>query len=339
MSGEPEPAWSASLIDPARVRAWITDVLPGHPHTSGPVNVHRSNAWGVTARFAATDGSETSEVVFKANFLPMTFAGPAVYELLARCCPADVPDILASVEESGRRWELFAVFEGETVGTLGRLEPVINVARTIARIQTAVAACPGLDTANLLRTPVERVPAMYDELFTVIEGRFLPAIGGDDEAFARAHGLPRDAVRTLAAARPAVSRWADELAAGRWPLSIHHVDLHPNNAVRRDGGSTLIFDWEEADLGFPLFVLDKLLIEAARWWGPTGADAVRAAYLDTLPWATRDERERAFDLAQLLSPVRYAHADLRFADAMGWDPSGQVASWLAIALRRWSSTR
>lgn len=335
MNDEPQPTWPASLIDAADVRAWVADVLPGRPRVDGPIGVHRSNAWGCTARFAATLDSATTEVVFKANFLPLSFTGSAVYELLGRCCPGDVPEILASVEEPGRRWELFAVFVGDTVGSLGALESMADVARTIARVQTAVAGCPGLDTANLPITPVERLPALYDELLTAIQVRFLPAVGGDEHAFALAHGLPRDAVHTLATMRPTVSRWADELAAGPWPLSTHHVDLHPNNAVRRPGGSTLIFDWEEADLGFPLFVLDKLLVEADRWWGPTGADAVRAAYLDALPWGSNDERERAFDLAQLLSPIRFASADFRFADAMGWDPTEQIATWLALALRRW----
>lgn len=338
MDQEHDPTWPAAL-DVTEVRAWIAEVLPGRPRVVGPVAIHRANAWGLTARFAATAGSLTTEVVLKANSLPMSFTGAAAYQLLGLCCPGAVPKLLASVEEPGRRWELFGVFAGDIVGSIGELEPVVDVARTIASIQATVAACDGRDAADLPRTPVEQLSPMFDELMARVEGSARHAVGGQAQAPDQPDELSIHEWRTLAAARPAVAQWADELAARPWPLSIHHVDLHPNNAVRLPDGGTLIFDWEEADLGFPLFVLDKLLLEADRWWGEAGAAAVRAAYLDALPWADRAERERAFDVALLLSPIRYAHADLRFADAMGWEPHRQIASWLRLAVRRWETVR
>lgn len=101
----------------------------------------------------------------------------------------------------------------------------------------------------------------------------------------------------------------------------------------------LIFDWEEADIGFPFFVLDKLLLARDELAGTAGEAAIPTVYLDTVPWGPRGRRERAFTVAQYLSPIRYAAADLRFADALGWDPSGQIAGWLALALRRWEAAR
>ena len=331
--------WPTERVDAGAVRAWIGDVLPGRPAVEGPTVTHRSNAWGVTARFVAHGDTGATEVVLKANFLPMSFSGAAVYELLGRRCPDDVPHLLASVEEPRRRWALFAAFEGETVGSIGELGPLVEVARTIARIQVTVAGSPEMLTSDLPRSPIERMPDVYDALLANVERRFVAATGGDAEAFATAHGLPAVALSTLRAGRPDVARWCEELAAGPWPPSIHHVDLHPNNAVLRQDGTVLIFDWEEGDLGFPLFVLDKLLLAAEEWWGVDGASTVRDAYLDALPWGTRGERERAFAVAQLLSPFRYAAADLRFADAMAWDPAGQVARWLGVALRRWAALK
>ena len=57
--------------------------------------------------------------------------------------------------------------------------------------------------------------------------------------------------------------------------------------------------------------------------------------MKTLPWRTREERERAFDLALLLSPIRYAYSDKLFAEALGWNAAEPVATWVALALERW----
>ena len=330
--------WPTALIDPATVRAWIAEQGPGGSRVVGPIAVHRSNAWGVTARFHVTNQRQTTEVVFKANFLPLSFTGAAVYQLLGRCSPGDVPELIASVEEPGRRWELFRVFEGAIVGTLGELDPLLDVARAFARIQAAVSEHRRIGTTDgIPTTPVERLPAMFDELLIVVKRRLLTSWSGDGQAFANANGLPIDVLDVLAEARPAVARWTGEAAAGGWPLTIHHVDLHSNNAVRLGNGQTLIFDWEEADIGFPFFALDKLMLDAEKWWGTAGAAAVRSAYLDEIPWGTRAERERAFTVAQCLSPIRYAFADLLFADVLGWDPAEQIAGWFALALQRWET--
>jgi len=156
--------WPAARVDLADVRSWIAEPLPGQPPVDGPVTIHRSNEWGVTARFATGRDHEPAEVVFKANFLPPSFTGAAVYEMLGRCCPADVPAILGSVEEPGRRWELFRVFEGNIVGDLGTLEPLLDVARTIACIQATVAGLAETETIGIPRVPVDRMPGLFDEL-------------------------------------------------------------------------------------------------------------------------------------------------------------------------------
>ena len=144
MSPEPplSPDWPAESVDSDAVRAWISASLPGSPVVEGPVTVHRANAWGVTARFATRGKGSPAEEVFKANFLPQSFTGAAVYDLLHRHCPGDVPELLAWVEEPGRRWELFGVFTGKTIGSLGALEPLQEIARTLARIQSTIARLP-----------------------------------------------------------------------------------------------------------------------------------------------------------------------------------------------------
>lgn len=339
MSPEPplSPDWPAESVDSDADRAWISASLPGSPVVEGPVTVHRANAWGVTARFATRGKGSPAEAVFKANFLPQSFTGAAVYDLLHRHCPGDVPELLAWVEEPGRRWELFGVFTGKNIGSLGALEPLQEIARTLARIQSTIARLPPSEAPGVPRSPVERVPAVFDELISAIERRLLSAWQSGDTT-PDAPRLPADVIERLSGARPRVARWVEELARGGWPLTAHHIDLHPDNAVRRDDGRVLIFDWEEADIGPPFFAIDKLLLATGKLAGDAGMDFVREAYLDSLPWGTKRERRRALDLALLLSPIRNADADLRFADALGWDPTAQIAGWVGLALRRWDAT-
>lgn len=341
------PTRPEETIDASAVRAWIAEALLGRPHVHGPIVVHRSNAWGLTARFATRGGAVPPEVVFKANFLPHSFTGAAVYDLLGRHCPDDVPDLIVWVEHPRRRWELFRVFEGDVVGLLGELNPLLEVARTMARIQVAVAALSPSEMSHLPRLSVQLIPDVFDAVLRDVERRCLPEWQRDGGAFARAHHLPSDVMGHLEAAWTRVAGWAADLTAGEWPLSVHHADLHANNAVRRTDGSVLIYDWEEADIGFPFFSLDKLLMASAdlpgygdteEHLGDVGAAQVRAAYLDAVPWGSRTDRERAFDVALLLSPIRYAYAALRFATALGWSPAEITAGWIALALRRWGAS-
>ena len=335
-----QPAWPVGQIDVAAVKTWMTEVLPGVAEVVGPVAVYRSNPWGVTARFIIVGDASRSDVVFKANFLPQGFTGGAIYDVLARHCRDDVPELLAWVDEPGRRWTLFRVFEGPVVGTLGGLEPLLAVACALARIQTAAAELPASDTLLLPRVPVERMFALFDDLLLHVE-RWLHAerkLGG--LAAVDPFNLPVNGLERLQAARPLVAAWTDELSAGGWPLSVHHVDLHVDNAVLQPNGRALIYDWEEADIGFPFYSLDKLLMATADRSGAGDEEAgriaeVRAAYLRRLPWKTQVERERAFEVALRLSPIRYASADVRFAAALGWDPAEPVARWLALAFQRW----
>jgi hypothetical protein len=332
------PTWSAHAPDPDDVREWICSSLQGHPPVEGPILIYRAHQWGLTARFALNSHSEAAEVVFKASFLPPAFTVCAPYRLLERYCAGLVPELLASIDEPGRRWMLFSTFEGLVMGSLQDPRSLPRIARTMARIQAAVAYAQSGEPGALPKVPVSCIPRMYDELANDVRNRYLTVWKAKGAEFLREVGIPEDAAERLESYRPRVQEWATELERDRWPLSIHHVDLHPNNAVLKPDGQVLIYDWEEADLSFPLFSLDKLLLAAEDVEGggsPTPAVAVRSAYLETLPWRTREERERAFDLALLLSPIRYAYADKLFAEALGWNAAEPVATWVALALERW----
>jgi hypothetical protein len=320
--GEPGD-WPAHGPDPEEVRTWISASLPGRPTVAGPTVIHRAHAWGLTARYRVS-GPEPHEVVFKASFLPPEFGVAEPYRLLHRSGATGLhPELLAWIDVPGRRWLLFRAFQGTSAGDLPGIDPLVAVATSMARVQALVAAVPAPTASGLLGPviSIREIPAMLDRLVGIVRRDNPPPTAADTAG-------------RLEAGRNHLLAWVRELDQDGWPASIHHVDLHPHNAVIRAGGSALIYDWEEASLGFPFFTLDKLLLAAAGR-APDGTAAVRAAYLDALPWKSRTERERAFDLAMRLSPIRFADADARFAHALGWSERDAIAPWIPIALQRW----
>jgi aminoglycoside phosphotransferase (APT) family kinase protein len=172
---------------------------------------------------------------------------------------------------------------------------------------------------------------------------FAPAIslsgGGEGRDLAEQFALPDDVDEQLERYGPHVSKWAAELEDGGWPLSLDHVDLHPDNAMLRPDGRVLLLDWEEANLSVPFFSLDRLLDDAWERGGDAGAAMLRGAYLDALPWGTRPARERALTLALRLAPLKHAYEGMRLADALGWEEGmPHVTAWaVARMLARWDS--
>ena len=136
-----ELRWPDHLVDASNVRAWISSVLPGHPRVDGPTKVLHVKTWGVIARFAirtsnarpvassttdtplipTTRTERAGDVVFKASYISLFAHTPFAYELLGRCCPNDVPQLLAWDAGPGRMWTLFRLFEGVRVRETNRL--------------------------------------------------------------------------------------------------------------------------------------------------------------------------------------------------------------------------
>lgn len=369
-----ELCWPDHLVDASDVRAWISSVLPGHPAVTGPTKVLHVKEWGVIARFAlstseahpspafvtntslvsTTQTEHGEEVVFKASYISLFAHTPFVYELLGRCCAGSVPRLLAWDAEPGRMWTLFRPFEGVRVREINRLEPLLKVARTMVRIQVAVAAAPASEKTQIARLPVSRIPALFDEILQDIRDTHLHVWNADDGAIAQKFNLPADPLRRLLHFRGHVRAWAAELEKGDWPETIDHTDLYAGNATLQAGGRVLIYDWEEATIGSPFFTLEQLLVNARvldqeaapvreqrlNSLGETPSQrAVRHAYLEALPWKTYAERERALELAGYLWPIKDAFICKAFTLALGRDDafSELTAIVMARALRRWES--
>lgn len=357
-----EVTWPDDLLDAREVRAWIASALPGKPTVTGPELVYQAKEWGVTARFtviwprsrksAHNQGQRVrpsgplsvprpfmagtpNHVIFKASLLPLFAQAPHVYALLTRHCPYAAPDLLAWTPVDGGAWMLFAPFSGVSLSALPGLEPLLDMARALADIQATIADLPESETATIPRVRSRDFPAMFDAVLADMRARHLTFWQGEGSDLAAQFALPDAVDGILERYRPRISQWAEELEAGGWPLSLDHVDLQPDNAVLQPDGRVLLYDWEEANLSFPFFSLDRLLDDAQERGGDAGEAALRAAYLDALPWGTR--AERALEIALCLSPLKHAYEGMRLAAALGWEEGmPHVTAWAAARmLRRW----
>ena len=45
---------------------------------------------------------------------------------------------------------------------------------------------------------------------------------------------------------------------------------------------------------------------------------VKEAYLERVPWGSRSERDRLFDIAMCLAVVKEMHQEIEWAKTMGW---------------------
>jgi len=349
-----ERAWPSALVEADEVRDWISSALPGQPEVVGPLLVHQAKEWGVTASFAAA-GPQAREVIFKAATHHLFTAAPRVHDLLSRHCAGAVPELLAWAEpRPGQTWSLFAAFEGQTVEALRTREALVELARAFARIQVQVASLPATELGGLPRTTLDAIPDHFNAVLRDLRERQQPLWRGRARELALQFHLTNDVVERLAAYCAQVRSWTDELLDSALPESIDHVDLHWDNAVVQPDGNILIYDWEEAIVGCPLFSLDRLLNDAreldlgeeAAWSGEMhgigltpSEQALRDAYLEALPWGTLERRVRAFDLALCLAPVKTAYESIAFADALGWgsEPSLGAAWAVSRMLARWSA--
>lgn len=346
-----EHTWPEELVAAGAVRAWIASALPGRPQVVGPILIHMAKEWGVTASFALAGPGTAREVVFKACLLPRFAASAArLYPQLDRLCPGAVPHVLATrTLPDGASWLLFDAFEGRPVAEADEIDALLALARTLARIQVAVADAPEAEKDGLPRTPLTETTTWLDATLSDVRGRYAAFWQAEGRELAAQFHLPLDLAERMQAYRPYVAAWARELDRGGWPLTIDHVDLHGENAVIQPDGRILIFDWEEANLSCPFFSLDRLLDDARDLEGEheervaeigryTPAErTLRDAYLAALPWTSADARARAFDLALCLAPLKTAYEAGILARALGW-PEGapHIAAWaLGRALPRW----
>jgi len=336
--------------------------------------VFQKPAWGVTGSFTLDESdanlpwiASTRRVVFKSNNLPQRRDMPGLYALLSRVCPNSVPALLAAhpaESAEGSVWLLFKHFDGTRVGDIEGEEPgqaaELKMVRTFATIQAAISDLTDNEQTPLPRAPLADFAADYERVQRVFRDDLWPT-WQRYTFFRSAHfTLPDDLPTRLKEHERAIEYCLGELEAGDWPESVDHTDLHHRNTVLQADRQILIYDWDEATIGCPFVSLDKLLDIIGEpgglaYPGPAAvppspevlarAEAVRGAYVETLPWRSPAARERALAVALCLAPLRTLSAYLG-VDSVSYTSrsmvenlaaDGLVAALLARAFYRWDN--
>jgi hypothetical protein len=156
-----------------------------------------------------------------------------------------------------------------------------------------------------------------------------------EEALAATADEPdRDRRDRIAALRPDVARWCEELAASALPASLDHNDLHPGNILdgtgAADGRGARFYDWGDSVVAHPVAAL-LVPLRVAAMVLDTGPDdprvlAVRDAYLDVFAAdAPGEDLLATFDLAGRVATVARTltwDRALRAAREQGEDAAG-----------------
>lgn len=320
-------AWTRCGLDQEEAYAWAREAA-GEPL---PARVLNDKGWSVVLHLGAAVLKVTAAGAFP--------DGARVFELVGRAAPGLVPELLAwRVAEDGRQEMLFRPFGGMPVDELPpaqRADGLVAMASAVARVQASVTR---LAPRGLVSVRARDVPALLDELLDGATHRCRTDHAARWSAECAAQEVPEDVAERLRPWRSRVAEWAEELEEGGWSHGIDHVDLLPHNANLLEDGTCVVYDWEQATLGVPLFSLDVLLAYAQSLDEGEGGLVLRPeratptqvslkeAYLAELPGP--------LDLALRLAPIRYGWAEWRQAEAAGVPHYGvdDVAWWLGRAL-------
>lgn len=122
---------------------------------------------------------------------------------------------------------------------------------------------------------------------------------------------------------------------------MYHADFHPGNAICDGNDHLWIIDWDEARIGFPMdsiYWLDTIAT-SDEWEMGGGTRSVKSVYLESIPWNSAAERERAWELGHRLARIVSAYENLLKDDALHRDSrtGGNTASLLINALEDWES--
>ena len=341
-----DDAWSALEISLPDVRDWISASLTNKPVLDADCEILNKKDWSIVAEFRCTGSGES--FVYKVSTLPRMRHAPEIFGLLSRRRPGMVPDLIASrTDANGRAEMLFRKFTGHRPANLAQL---LDAVRCFGQIQAAAADVSPNETASIPVVRLGDIPTYLENLLQEIEPIYDAYWDAEGGALRNQFGISKDIVENIREYQPRIQKWIDELTDFAWPASLDHVDLLPHNMVIQPDGGPLIYDWEQAEMGCPLFSLDILLAYAQDWdkseqhglhldlerRTPSWL-AVRDAYLEALPWGSMSERRRAFDLALCLSPIRYAHAERVMATEFGHQHyfAEDLAWWLMRAYGRW----
>jgi hypothetical protein len=295
------------------------------------------NGWSVAAVFSVKDEG----VVFKANWCPLFQSHGQILRLLAECAPLSVPEVLAERTDSRGAWVLMRVIRGQTVQATAERRLLSEMAHQMAGIQTAFSELELDKLETLPRFP--KAPEMFAYLLQALRDRYL-AIWQQDGAILKRGGreivapIPDDFIERLEAQQSRLEDWSDQRDTFGWPMSIHHTDLHPSNAMVEPDGNVRIIDWNRSVMSYPVdsvLWLDTMS-DDAQWAGTdTTIQTVKEAYLEAVPWS--GDKERVWELSGRLGRIESAYESELLKRTLNYqtDSGGNIASLLWNALGQW----
>lgn len=151
-------------------------------------------------------------------------------------------------------------------------------------------------------------------------------------------GLSAEEVRRVRALAPRLEQLCAELLDRGLPATLEHGDFYGQNVAVTET-DCVIFDWTDAGLAHPFFVMLPWLtdFESVLPGVPEARRRLRDAYLD--PWTVYAPMERlvaAFELAQRLAGLYYALIQKAARDQMDapWEMEMGVPFCLRMLLER-----
>lgn len=355
-----EKSWREDLVKISDAKQWILSNIPDVKSVDGPVEVYRSNDWGMTASFKIKKTSESMEVVLKVGFLPLFKSSPSIYRTLEQLNSKHVVSFITGEVKASQTWLLFEKFAGKQVRELDDFELVKEMAATMARLQ--------VDFLNLSKQVKKDIPVYdYQQLKRTLKEyishaveEFAPVWNSDAHQLNEKFNLSVEDLEAISNTEnlknmlEVAHEICDALARMDAPLSIYHIDFHTNNASLSEQKEILLYDFEEAVITNPFFVLDKLLDEVSDLdeetnhenlhiqWTPAQRE-LRNPYLKEFNNIEESLKLIMFDLAMMVSPLLYGFLGTFFLKQVGWEKSipGYMAESFITAfsrMKRYKST-
>lgn len=202
---------------------------------TGTVEQPHLRPWATVLRAPTTAG-----VVWLKAAGPGTAFEVGLYEVLAKVVPGRV--LTPIVTDPTRGWIVLpdgGAPLGECVGDAGLAAALTMALVTYARLQRDL-----FDHVDeiLARGVADMRPAImlrrFDQALDVTATR----LDGTDD---------RVTHERVAALRPAVASWCEQLAASQVPPSLDHNDLHPWNILGDGAGDVRFYDWGDSVVAHP----------------------------------------------------------------------------------------
>lgn len=278
------PGWFRTAADWIRARLTALGL-------AATGSIEQVQVWTISCvlRVPTTAG----DLYFKASSPGLFAREPHFTHSLAQRYPAHVPEVLAIDAE--RSWMLMKDFGGTRLRHVREFAPWEEALRLLARMQA------------------ESVERVGDLLAAGFPDRRLDILAGQiDEVLAYAAAIPstwrdvlsRAELDALFALAPRLKQMCAELAGYRVPHTLEHGDCHAAN-ITLAGERLVVFDWSDACVAHPFFILLPFFTEYTWPDGPDAHARLETAYLQA--WTAYEPWDRLLQAVRISRTLAALH--------------------------------